>query len=73
MIAEYEEMLDEISVKLSPDNHSIAVALAALPEQIRGFGHVKEAAIARIDIERADLFSSFVTAPHGVLQGKAAE
>jgi indolepyruvate ferredoxin oxidoreductase len=73
LIAEYEEMLDEISVKLSPENHSIAVALAALPEQIRGFGHVKEAAIARIDIERADLFSSFVTAPHGVLQGKAAE
>ena len=27
---------------LGPENYDIAVELARLPEQIRGFGHVKE-------------------------------
>jgi len=27
---------------LTHDNHAIAVALAALPESIKGYGHVKE-------------------------------
>ena len=31
------------SAKLTPDNHHLAVGLAAIPEKIRGFGHVKGA------------------------------
>jgi indolepyruvate ferredoxin oxidoreductase len=42
LIAEYEAGLAEVLQQLSPANHEIAVELARLPEQIRGFGHVKE-------------------------------
>jgi indolepyruvate ferredoxin oxidoreductase len=42
LIAEYEAVLDEVLQHLSSANHEIAVELARLPEQIRGFGHVKE-------------------------------
>ncbi len=41
-IADYEALLDEIAARLSPANHHTAVALASLPLEIRGFGHVKE-------------------------------
>ena len=39
--ADYEALLDEIVAGLTADNHAIAVALASIPEKIRGFGHVK--------------------------------
>src|SRR6185437_5474329 len=42
MIADYEALLDEIAERLSPANHHTAVALASLPLEIRGFGHIKE-------------------------------
>ena len=42
LIAEYEALVDELLAKLDRDNHAVAQQLAALPEEIRGFGHVKE-------------------------------
>jgi indolepyruvate ferredoxin oxidoreductase len=42
MIADYDRLLDEIAERLSPANHHTAVALASLPLEIRGFGHIKE-------------------------------
>ncbi len=46
LIAEYENLLSEIATGLSPANHASALELAALPEQIRGYGHVKAASMA---------------------------
>ena len=42
MIADYETLLDEIAERLTPANHATAVALATLPLDIKGFGHIKE-------------------------------
>ena len=42
MIADYEALLDEIAERLSPATHHTAVALASLPLEIKGFGHIKE-------------------------------
>ena len=42
LIADYEELLAEIIADLNIDNFAQAVELAALPETIRGYGHVKE-------------------------------
>jgi indolepyruvate ferredoxin oxidoreductase len=42
MIADYEKLLDEISERLTTANHTTAVALATLPLDIKGFGHIKE-------------------------------
>ena len=42
MIADYEKLLDELADRLSPATHATAVALAGLPLEIKGFGHIKE-------------------------------
>jgi indolepyruvate ferredoxin oxidoreductase len=42
MIADYERLLDEIAERLSPATHHTAIALASLPLEIKGFGHIKE-------------------------------
>ena len=42
MIADYEKLLDEIAQRLTPATHATAVALAALPLDIKGYGHIKE-------------------------------
>jgi indolepyruvate ferredoxin oxidoreductase len=55
LLADYEATLDDIEGKLSPDNHAVAVALASLPEKIRGFGHVKERHVAAARAEEANL------------------
>ncbi len=42
LITDYEAMLGEILAGLNPENHAVAVQLAEIPEQIRGYGHVKD-------------------------------
>jgi len=66
MIKDYEELVTALIGRLSSANLPTAVALAALPEQIRGFGHVKEAAIARAGSQRAALLAKFEALSGGV-------
>ena len=42
LIADYEALLGRILPELDHERLDVAVQLASLPEQIRGFGHVKE-------------------------------
>jgi indolepyruvate ferredoxin oxidoreductase len=42
LVGEYETLIDELLRKLAPHNLALAVDLARIPEQIRGYGHVKE-------------------------------
>src|SRR3546814_6207624 len=53
----YEALIEEVLAKLTPDNHALAVELAAIPEKIRGFGHVKEAHLTTAKACEADLRS----------------
>ena len=57
LIGEYEAMIDEIVSRLSPANHAVAVELASLPLEIRGFGHIKEANLALAKAKEASLLS----------------
>jgi indolepyruvate ferredoxin oxidoreductase len=59
LIGDYEAMLDEVLAKLKPDNHHIAVALAAIPEKIRGFGHVKQQHLTAAKADEAALLEQF--------------
>ena len=43
MIGDYERLLDEIARRLSPATYDTALALAGLPLEIKGFGHIKHA------------------------------
>ena len=59
LIAEYCDLLRQFCERLTPDNHHVAVALAALPEKIRGFGHVKQRHISAAQAEEAALREQF--------------
>jgi indolepyruvate ferredoxin oxidoreductase len=59
LIEQYEALLGEIVVKLVPDNHHLAVGLAAIPEKIRGFGHVKARHLAAAKADEAALLGQF--------------
>jgi indolepyruvate ferredoxin oxidoreductase len=54
LIAEYEADLERILSGLDAAHHHIAVKLAEVPQQIRGFGHVKDASVgpARAEAKR---------------------
>ncbi len=41
LIGEYRASIEEVLAGLAPANHALALEIAALPEQIRGYGHVK--------------------------------
>jgi len=41
LIRDYEALVEELLTRLSPDNHALAVQIVSVPEEIRGFGHVK--------------------------------
>ena len=68
LIDEYEAILDEIIAGLALDNHALAVELASLPEQIRGYGHVKMAGLAAARTRQAELLAAFRSpaAPHAI-------
>ncbi|PWF55219.1 indolepyruvate ferredoxin oxidoreductase family protein [Massilia glaciei] len=55
LIVEYRAMIEGQLATLTPDTLATAVALANLPEQVRGFGHVKEKAVAGFRAEQARL------------------
>jgi indolepyruvate ferredoxin oxidoreductase len=63
LIAEYEVLVAELIEHLTPANHAAAVALASLPETIRGFGHVKDASIAKAAARQAELRGAFRNPP----------
>jgi indolepyruvate ferredoxin oxidoreductase len=71
LIADYEAMLGEVLGKLSPENHHLAVGLAAIPEKIRGFGPVKLRHLKAAKADEAALFEQFRSGPAPFL--KAAE
>jgi indolepyruvate ferredoxin oxidoreductase len=46
LIVDYGKTIDELVAGLDHDNHALAVEIASIPEQIRGYGHVKERHLA---------------------------
>jgi indolepyruvate ferredoxin oxidoreductase len=71
LVRDYEAMLDEVLSKLTPDNHHLAVGLAAIPEKIRGFGHVKARHLIAAKADEAALLEQFRAGPAPMM--KAAE
>jgi indolepyruvate ferredoxin oxidoreductase len=59
LIGEYEAVLEEIISNMSGANHATAVELAALPLEVRGFGHVKQTNLTRAKAKQAALLTRF--------------
>ena len=72
LLADYETTLDTIEANLSAANFDAAIALAAYPRKIRGYGHVKEAQARVALAEREKLMKAFL-APETAPLAEAAE
>jgi indolepyruvate ferredoxin oxidoreductase len=59
LIEDYEATLGEVLAGLTPENHPIAVGLAAVPEKIRGFGHVKQQHLVAAKANETALLEQF--------------
>jgi indolepyruvate ferredoxin oxidoreductase len=59
LIGEYEALVDELLAGLDASNHAQAIALAKLPEQIRGYGHVKERNLEKARAEWAERLAAW--------------
>ncbi|MGH7040157.1 MAG: DUF6537 domain-containing protein, partial [Stellaceae bacterium] len=63
LIGEYESVLAETLAGLTPANHALALELAGLPLDIRGFGHIKEANRVRVKAREKELLARFRSPP----------
>ncbi|HEX3858074.1 MAG TPA: DUF6537 domain-containing protein, partial [Pseudolabrys sp.] len=70
-VADYQSLLTELSERLGPGNHALAVQLASIPEKIRGYGHVKDRHRIAAKAEEAALREQFAAGAAPFL--KAAE
>jgi indolepyruvate ferredoxin oxidoreductase len=59
LIADYEAGVDRLVAELSPERLALAAQIAAIPQQIRGFGHVKDASVGPAKAEEKRLWSQW--------------
>jgi indolepyruvate ferredoxin oxidoreductase len=59
LIGDYRLVIDELLASLSPKNLALAAEIAAIPEQIRGYGHVKERHLKVAKARESELLSAF--------------
>lgn len=57
LIVEYEILVEELLAGLSGEKHALAIEIASLPEELRGYGHVKEAKLAQLRQRQASLLA----------------
>ena len=73
LIEGYENDVARVLRMLSPINHDVAVDLLSLPDQIRGFGPVKEKSVADAKVRYAKLTADLANPPPLVMPQIAAE
>ncbi len=59
LIVDYRDTIESLLTQLSEANHDIAVKIAHLPAEIRGYGHVKEAAMHKVADHKQQLLATF--------------
>jgi len=55
LITDYERDIDQVLDQINPQNLDVAVEIASLPMEMRGFGHVKQANIEKVNRRRNTL------------------
>jgi indolepyruvate ferredoxin oxidoreductase len=70
LIVEYQKTIEDICSRMTSDNLELAIEIAGLPDQIQGFGHVKERNLKRVSERRENLLTAF---NNGNKQSAAAE
>jgi indolepyruvate ferredoxin oxidoreductase len=55
LVDEYRQAVETALARLTPATQDLVLRVAALPERVRGFGHVKERGVRQFRAEMADL------------------
>ena len=63
LLRDYEALLEELMAALSSQTHTTAVALAQIPQMIRGFGHVQLRHVQAAKAQEAKLLAQMRAAP----------
>jgi indolepyruvate ferredoxin oxidoreductase len=71
LIVDYEDDVELILRQLDANSLDSAIELARLPEQIRGFGHVKAAAVT-LTRRKRDVLRQRLQTPPAPVQARAA-
>jgi indolepyruvate ferredoxin oxidoreductase len=69
LVADYMALLNELEQTLTEQNLAVAIELANLPDDIRGFGHIKERNLRQAEARRIQLLESY---RNGTPLGKVA-
>jgi indolepyruvate ferredoxin oxidoreductase len=59
LIGEYERTVETLIKGLTPQNHALAVQIASLPEEMRGFGHIKRRNVEAARKKAGELLARF--------------
>jgi indolepyruvate ferredoxin oxidoreductase len=63
LLRRYEALLDKLVAELEDSRFDVAVKLACLPDQVRGYGPIKRAAAERAAAEEQRLWQEWAAAP----------
>ncbi|HEV3010065.1 MAG TPA: indolepyruvate ferredoxin oxidoreductase family protein [Burkholderiales bacterium] len=63
LIREYEETVERLLAGLTAQNHALAVQIAAIPEEIRGYGHIKARTLDPARKKRDELLARYAAGP----------
>jgi indolepyruvate ferredoxin oxidoreductase len=59
LVREYEQTIEVLLAALTAQNHALAVQIASLPEEMRGFGHIKQRNVDAARKKRGELLGRF--------------
>ena len=59
LIREYEETVERLLAGLTPQNHALAVQIAAIPDEIRGYGYIKARTLEPARQKREELLARY--------------
>jgi indolepyruvate ferredoxin oxidoreductase len=59
LIRDYEQTVEQLLAGLSAQNHAGAVQIVSLPDEIRGFGHIKKRNVEAARKKRDELLKRF--------------
>jgi len=73
LIEDYKSTIEGLLSKLTESNRHFASAIARVPDDIRGFGPVKEAAFKKAEVKKKDLLAQFEKPASEKKSGKSTE
>jgi indolepyruvate ferredoxin oxidoreductase len=68
LISEYRASIEEVLAGLTATTHGLALEIAAIPEQIKGYGHVKERNLEAARPRWQALMTRWRAAPQAIRQ-----